>query len=1120
MTSLRGGAARTLRMRRWPLRSYFLLLVGLFVAAAASAGVYVEIQTERDGRRAAEVEAKLAAQTAAKQLGSHIDLVQASVRQMAANPQTTQTLIRPEGCSLTFGGIAGPDRSHFDILRADGTVACSSRAPAGTRLARYAGSWVRRAAARPLFIAPAVDTATGAQVAISAAPLPQGKGIVAAFVDLAPVGPHFASLYGGSGRIEFLVTSSEGRTVVARSIDPARWVGASLSATAFARAGGRVERPDLNGRARLYAQARLPALGWTFYAGKDKAAALAAGTRLKNRQLAIIGVGLFAVLLAAWLVYRDLVTPLRRLSGAVRSMTADPVPALVPTSGPTEVTALGNAINGLISSVNHELVERRRAEAEARAVLEATLDAVITIDERGRILEFNRAAESVFGHRRADVLGKQIADVVIPPSLRADHVRGMKRYLETGEGQVIGKRIELSALRADGREFPVELAISRVPMDGPAVFTGFIRDLSDRKHAERQLRELAAIVESSRDAILSRTVDGVVTSWNAAAERMYGYSAEEIVGRSIMMLAPPERRQELDAINERLGRGEIVEPFETVRVRKDGTLIEVESSISPIIDESGRVVGASAISRDISERKRVYAALRESEARYRDLFENATDLIAIVDLESRFTAVNEAFVRTLGYSREELIGRRVGELVPPEWHERLQQAYDGKLGGKLDATVYEHELLAKDGRRIQVEVASRLIEREGHPIGTEAICRDISERKHLEEQLRQSQRLESIGRLAGGIAHDFNNLLTVITGYSEALLDQGDASIEPELAEIAAAAERATILIRQLLAFSRRQVLQPKVLSLNDVVAGIMPMLTRLIGEDVDFVASLDPALDPVLADPNQIEQVLLNLVINARDAMPHGGKLTIETGNADLDESYVAEHPEARRGRHATLVVSDNGVGMDAETLARVFEPFFTTKPVGAGTGLGLSTVYGIVKQSGGNVWAYSEPGGGSTFRLYLPAVAEPLAEAAAEPPKVVTPIGTEKILIVEDEDQVRALAAGALSKRGYEVLTTASPVEALRLADSKERPIDLLLTDLVMPEMNGQELAEHVAARIPSVRVLFMSGYADEAVMHNGTLEAGTAYLEKPFSGRDLALKVREVLDHRQPSGWKSVA
>jgi two-component system cell cycle sensor histidine kinase/response regulator CckA len=394
---------------------------------------------------------------------------------------------------------------------------------------------------------------------------------------------------------------------------------------------------------------------------------------------------------------------------------------------------------------------------------------------------------------------------------------------------------------------------------------------------------------------------------------------------------------------------------------------------------------------------------------------------------------------------------------------------------------------------------------------TLATSRDVTDRERadeLEEQLRQAQRLESVGRLAGGIAHDFNNLLTVISGYTEVLLGERDPASTVELTEIAAAAHRAAILTQQLLAFSRRQVLQPRVIDVNTVVEGLMPMLTRLIGEDIDLAAGLDAALEPVLADPSQIEQVVINLAVNARDAMPNGGRLTIETSNVDLDREYVERHPEASVGRHAMVAVTDTGSGMDADTKARLFEPFFTTKPVGSGTGLGLSTVYGIVKQSGGTIWVYSEPGQGSSFKIYLPAAQQASVAVPEKKSENDMPSGTETILISEDEEAVRVLTARVLTSRGYSVIAAESPHEALRLIDEGERSIDLLLTDLVMPQMGGRELAEHVSERIPTIRVLFMSGYADEAVTRSGAVDFGS-FLEKPFSAIDLSSKVREVLD-----------
>jgi CheY-like chemotaxis protein len=350
----------------------------------------------------------------------------------------------------------------------------------------------------------------------------------------------------------------------------------------------------------------------------------------------------------------------------------------------------------------------------------------------------------------------------------------------------------------------------------------------------------------------------------------------------------------------------------------------------------------------------------------------------------------------------------------------------------------------------------------------------------------------------------------VISGYAETLLDGRDRGTELELDQIARAAERAAVLTRQLLAFSRRQVLQPRVLDVNTIVEEVAPMLTRLIGENVELVTTLEPDLDNVLADPSQLEQVLLNLAVNARDAMPHGGTLTMQTANVELDEEYVGQHGEAAPGPHVMLAVSDTGHGMPPETLAHMFEPFFTTKPVGTGTGLGLATVYGIVKQSGGTIWVYSEPGEGTTFKIYLPREESAIADVAAVArPVVAVADGTETILVAEDEPSLRALSARILEKYGYEVVAAETPTAALRIVEANGRRFDLLLTDLIMPELSGIDLAERVRKLVPGIRVLFMSGYADDVVTKNGSLEPGAPFLEKPFTANELAARVRELLD-----------
>jgi signal transduction histidine kinase/ActR/RegA family two-component response regulator len=429
---------------------------------------------------------------------------------------------------------------------------------------------------------------------------------------------------------------------------------------------------------------------------------------------------------------------------------------------------------------------------------------------------------------------------------------------------------------------------------------------------------------------------------------------------------------------------------------------------------------------------------------------------------------------------------------------------------------YETRGRRKDGSMIDIAVYSAPLRVPGgRPLGVLAVIADRTERNRLEDRLRQSQKMEAVGKLAGGIAHDFNNLLTAITGYTDLLYLRLPGDIgKRELNEIRKASDRAASLTRQLLAFSRQQVLQPKVIDVNEVVGNLSGMLGRLIGEDVEFVASLDREVGRVKADPFQLEQVLMNLAVNARDAMPRGGKLTIETANVILDESYTRGHPDVKPGPYVMIAVSDTGIGMDSETRARIFEPFFTTKALGKGTGLGLSTVYGIVKQSQGHMWAYSEPGQGATFKVYLP-----IHEAGDEPPIVtpqarVVPRGWETILAVEDEESLLNLVAEILKDAGYNVIPANGPKEALRVLVEHREAIHMLLTDVVMPGMSGRLLADQVLRERPGMRVLYMSGYTDNAIVHHGVLDAGTAFLQKPFTPDALIKKVREVLDAAEVS------
>jgi len=518
------------------------------------------------------------------------------------------------------------------------------------------------------------------------------------------------------------------------------------------------------------------------------------------------------------------------------------------------------------------------------------------------------------------------------------------------------------------------------------------------------------------------------------------------------------------------------------------------------------------------ERRRAAEALREIEERFRQVYDEAPVGYHEVDKEGRVIRVNRRELEMLGYTEQELLGHPVWKFVVEE--EMTRQVIMAKIAGDVSFhETFERTYRRKDGTTLPVLIEDRVISDEkGRITGIRSMIEDITERRRAEEalrkseeQLRQWQRVEAIGRLAGGVAHDFNNLLMTIKGCSELLLgelDSGDSRRE-EVEEIRKAAERATALTRQLLAFGRRQVLQPQVLDLNEVVANMDRMLQRLIGEDIQLLTVLDPELWPVKVDPGQIEQVIMNLAVNARDAMRGGGKLTIETANLILDENYARRHVSVKPGPCVMLAVTDNGCGMDKETQSHLFEPFFTTKAKGEGTGLGLSTVYGIVKQSGGNIWAYSESGLGTTFKIYLPRVEETVKRYKPKLAPTVAPGGSETILLVEDEEAVRAIVSKILQNKGYTVLEAHHGHEALRICKDHQGPIHLMVTDVIMPHMSGSELAERLTSLRPELRVLFMSGYPDNAIVHHGVLGAGTSFLQKPFTLSALEGKVRDLLD-----------
>jgi len=625
------------------------------------------------------------------------------------------------------------------------------------------------------------------------------------------------------------------------------------------------------------------------------------------------------------------------------------------------------------------------------SILEAIPDAVAAVNRQGVIIQTNAQTEAMFGYTRDELLGQKI-EMLVPERQRGSHDQHRAEFHARPKIRRMGSGLDLYGRRRDGSEFPVEISLSPIGSGDSMMVLSVIRDISDRKRIEEDLRRaheeldrrktrelrdsqyrLALIADSSQDAIIGKNLDGIVTQWNKGAEAMYGYTVMEMIGRPISVLCPTDRPDEIPAILDRIRRGEHVDYFESIRVTKDGRRLNVSISVSPIHDAEGKVVGASAIARNITAQKKI------------------------------------------------------------------------------------------------------------------------------EDQLRQSQKMEAVGRLAGGVAHDFNNLLGIVTACTELLCGSVDANIAEYVDNIREAAKRGAALTRQLLAFSRRQPVQTQLLDLNERLKEVGKLLRPLMGDDVEIVLSPKSASAIVEVDPGQMDQVVVNLAVNARDAMPRGGKLIVETGVANLDESFAREH-SMTAGRYVMLAVSDNGLGMDEATRSRIFEPFFTTKETGKGSGLGLATVYGIVKQSCGHIWVYSEPAHGTTFKIYLPSAEHKLgtepevhAEVLPERREGVT------ILLAEDDAIMRKLTRKMLQEHGYKVLEAEDGKAALDVISSDHTQVDLLLTDVVMKGMNGPELVLRLMDSRPEMKVVYMSGYTGELVPHQG-LDGGIRLLEKPFTRASL--------------------
>jgi two-component system cell cycle sensor histidine kinase/response regulator CckA len=634
--------------------------------------------------------------------------------------------------------------------------------------------------------------------------------------------------------------------------------------------------------------------------------------------------------------------------------------------------------------------------------------------------------------------------------------------------------------------------------------------LYSSQELQKNLSLLQGITEGTTDAVFVKDLQGRYLMMNSAGALFLGRSIEEIVGRHDGELFAAENGLQIMERDRAVIQAGETCTYEEVGISGGETRTYL-STKGPYRDVTGKVVGLLGIARDITDRKRAEEEIRKSQQRLRIHVEHTPLAVIEWDPQFRVAAWNAAAERIFGFSRDEAMGQHASFMVPPAFHQHVDQVWQGLLEQK-GGTRSTNDNTTKDGRIISCEwYNTPLVDESGSVLGVASLVQDVTERVALEEKLRQSQKMEAIGRLAGGVAHDFNNILTVIMGYSQILTEglPGAGRLTEATAQIRSTAERAAGITRQLLAFSRKQVLSPRVIDLNDIMMNLDTMLRRLIGEDFEILTVPGRDLGTVKADPGQIEQVIMNLALNARDAMPHGGKLTLETENMELDDAYASERPPLQPGSYVMLAVSDTGTGMSLETQAHIFEPFFTTKEVGKGTGLGLATVYGIVKQSGGYIWVYSEPDRGTTFKIYLPRVDEPAEAGRAEKPPARIQRGTETILLVEDDAQVRQLTASVLADHGYKVLPAAGTEEGLVLCRANHRDLHLLVTDVIMPGMNGRQLAEQVKQISPRTKVLYISGYTNNAIVHYGVLDSGLWFLAKPFSLSALVAKVREVLD-----------
>jgi two-component system cell cycle sensor histidine kinase/response regulator CckA len=739
----------------------------------------------------------------------------------------------------------------------------------------------------------------------------------------------------------------------------------------------------------------------------------------------------------------------------------------------------------------------QESEERYRTLFDATFEA-IAVHQDGIIIDANPAFTNMFGYSAAEVMGKSVLDFASPESRQ----RVIDAFKSGSEAPY-----EATGHKKDGTKLIAELLGKAFIYKGKPARVVALRDITARKHAEQALAEneerYRLLYDKHPQPMWLSNMDTLAfLTVNDQAVKHYGFSREEFQRMTIRDLVPTEDVPTLKANVSRLVPG--INHIGVVRQKKkDGTVINAEITTQCMVLNGQRVL--LTVSVDVTDRRRAEEALKKSEELYRTLVRNFPNgAVVLFDHDLRYSIADGSGLASVGLSKEAMEGKTIWEVFPPEICRQIEPQYRAALNGQANSlevtfgshTYFTYALPVKNERN---EILSAMV-----------MTQEITERKQLEDQLRQTQKMEAIGSLAGGVAHDFNNLLMAIMGNCELLKTQVPAGgqLNEEIAQIQDTAMRATALTRQLLTFSRRQVLQPKVLNLNTVVADMERLLRRLIGESIDLRVKLAPDIGAVKADPGQLEQVIMNLAINARDAMPQGGSLTIDTANIEFSVEASQQHG-MKPGRYILLSVSDTGCGISPEIKARLFEPFFTTKERGKGTGLGLATVYGIIKQSDGYIWVFSEPGQGAAFKIYLPQVRRASGSHGNLPRTAANPRGNETVLLVEDEDEVRRLTRRMLEQQGYVVLPARTGTEALDISRSHEGCIHLLLSDVVMPGLSGPALAEALLQKRADMKVLYMSGYTDDAILNHGVHTQQTEFLQKPFGAEVLATKVRQVLD-----------